>query len=119
VVTISSSDTEEALELWSLSPACVPHSRLFEPSSSSGSDLFIDWPEANDMVVSVYVAMTVDALSSHTSAVNARMVNESPELIARLHNSLDHGRHHHEGQAENSPKVLMLHARDLKDSRDL
>jgi hypothetical protein len=71
------------------------------------------------MVVSVYVAMTVDALSSHTSAVNARLVNESPELIARLHNSLDHGRHHHEGLTENSPEVLMLRTGDLRESRDM
>jgi hypothetical protein len=56
VVTLSSSDTEEALELLSLSPACGRHSQLFEPSLSFGSDLFQDWLEANDMVVSVAVS---------------------------------------------------------------
>jgi hypothetical protein len=71
MVTLSSRDTKEALELLPLSPACGPHSRLFEPSSNSGSDLFKDWPEANDMAVSVYVALTMDASSSRTSATNA------------------------------------------------
>jgi hypothetical protein len=71
MVTLSSSDTEAALELLCLSPTYSPHSRLSEPSSSSGSDLFEDWPEANDMVVSLYVALTADASSSRTSAVSA------------------------------------------------
>jgi hypothetical protein len=42
MVTLASSDTEEALELLSLCPACGPHSRLSEPSLSSGSNLFED-----------------------------------------------------------------------------
>jgi hypothetical protein len=71
VASLSSSDTEEALELLSLSPACGPHSPLSELPSSSGSDLFDDCPEANDMAVSVYVALTVDASSSHTSTFGA------------------------------------------------
>jgi hypothetical protein len=71
VVTLSSSDTEEALELLSLSPACGPYSRLSEPSSSSDSDLLEDWPEANDISVSVYIALITDASSSRTSAINA------------------------------------------------
>jgi hypothetical protein len=54
VATLSSSDTEEALELLCLSPPRGPHSPLSETCSSFGSDLFNDWPEANDMAVSVY-----------------------------------------------------------------
>jgi hypothetical protein len=71
VVTLSSSDTKEALELLSLNPARGPHSPLLKLRSSSGSDLFDDWPEANDMAVSIYVALTTDASSSCTSIVNA------------------------------------------------
>jgi hypothetical protein len=71
VVTLSSSDTKKALELLSLNPSCGSHSRLSKPSSSSGSDLFKDWSKANDMATSVYVALTIDASSSCTPAVNA------------------------------------------------
>jgi hypothetical protein len=71
VVTLSSSDTKEALELLSLNPARGPHSALLKLRSSSGSDLFDDWPEANDMAVSIYVALTTDASSSRASTVNA------------------------------------------------
>jgi hypothetical protein len=42
-----------------------------EPSSCSDSDFFEDWPEANDTVASVYVALTVDASSSHASTIDA------------------------------------------------
>jgi hypothetical protein len=55
--------------LLSLSPAHGPHSPLSKFHSSCGSNLFDDWPEANDMAASVYVALTVDALSSHASTV--------------------------------------------------
>jgi hypothetical protein len=55
----------------SLSPAHGPPSRPSDPCSSSGSDLFEDWPKANDMVVSVYVALTAYASSSHTSMTTA------------------------------------------------
>jgi hypothetical protein len=76
VVTISSSDTEEALELLSLSPCCnlasqVAGGNVREPSSSSSSHLFEDWPEANDMAVSVYVMLTVEVLSSLVSTTAA------------------------------------------------
>jgi hypothetical protein len=71
VVTLSSSDIEEVLELLSLSPTCGPHSRLSEPSSSSNIDFFEDWPEANDMALSVYIALTAYASSSRTLVVNA------------------------------------------------
>jgi hypothetical protein len=71
VVTLTSSDTEEALELLHLSPTHGPHSPLSELRSSSSSRLFDDWPEANNMVVSVFVALTTDALSSHASMASA------------------------------------------------
>jgi hypothetical protein len=71
VVTLSSSDTEEALELLSLSRSHGPPSRPSDHCSSSGNDLFEDWPEANDMAISVYVALTVDALSSRASTATA------------------------------------------------
>jgi hypothetical protein len=51
MVNLSSSDTEEALELMSLSPARGCHSPILNLRSSFGSELFEDWPEANDMVV--------------------------------------------------------------------
>jgi hypothetical protein len=56
VVSLSSSDTKEALEFLSLRTAHGLSSRLSKgdvqkPSSSSSSDLFEDWPEANDMAV--------------------------------------------------------------------
>jgi hypothetical protein len=69
VVTLSSSD--EALELLFLSPTHVSVSHVVEPSSNSDSDLFEDWPEANDTTTSVYVALTMDVLSSHSSTINA------------------------------------------------
>jgi hypothetical protein len=71
VVTLSSSDNEEALELLSLSPVRGPHSPPSELRSSSSRDLFDDWLEANDMAASVYVALTADALSSRMPMVSA------------------------------------------------
>jgi hypothetical protein len=71
VVTLSSNYTEEAIELLYLSPARGPHSQLSELRSRSGSDLFDDWPKANDMVTSVYVVLTAYALSSRVSIVSA------------------------------------------------
>jgi hypothetical protein len=71
MVDLSSSDTEEVLELLSLSPACGYHSPLSNLRSSSDSDLFEDWPEANDMAASVYVALIADALSSRVSTADS------------------------------------------------
>jgi hypothetical protein len=71
VVSLLSSDTEEALELLSLSPVHDPDSPLLELHSSFGSDLYDDWPESNDMAASVHVALTADALSFHMSTVSA------------------------------------------------
>jgi hypothetical protein len=89
VVTLSSSDTEEALELLSLSPNCGVSSQPSrgdgqEPSSSSdvGSDLFEDWLEGNDMATSIYVAFTTEALSSH-----APMANTSHKRKSRAQSS--------------------------------
>jgi hypothetical protein len=71
VVPLLSSDTEEELELLFLSPPRGPASHVSEPFSSSGSDQFDDWPEANDTTASVYVALTTYVLSSHISIVNS------------------------------------------------
>jgi hypothetical protein len=71
MVTLSSSTNEEALELLFLSPGHDTVSRVSKPSSCSGSDFFEDWPEGNDMAASVYIALTVDALSSHALTANA------------------------------------------------
>jgi hypothetical protein len=71
VASLSCSDTEEELELLPLSPAHGLHSPLSGLHSSSGSDLFDDWPGANDMVASVYVALSADASSSHASMASA------------------------------------------------
>jgi hypothetical protein len=57
--------------LLSLSPTRGPHSPLSEPHSSSDSDLFDDWPEANDIDASVYIALTTYASSSHVSTTGA------------------------------------------------
>jgi hypothetical protein len=72
VVTLSSSDTEEALDFLSIGLVRGLSSRLSEgdtrePSLSSSSDLFEDWPKANDMAASVYVALTVKGSSSRAS----------------------------------------------------
>jgi hypothetical protein len=71
VVTLSSSSTEEALELLFSSPPHDPISHVSKPSCSFGSDQFDDWPKANDTAASVFVALTVDALSSCISTINA------------------------------------------------
>jgi hypothetical protein len=70
VVTLSSSDTEENLEQLFPSLPRDSVSHALEPFSYCYSDQFKDWLEANDMAVSVYVALTIDASSSRTSTVN-------------------------------------------------
>jgi hypothetical protein len=70
MVNPSSSDTEEALDLVFLSPTHCPCSPASNLLSGSNSDVFKDWPEANNMVVSVYVALTADALSSRASTTD-------------------------------------------------
>jgi hypothetical protein len=76
MVTLSSSDTKDALELLSLSPAHDLSSRLSrgdapKPTSSSDNDLFEDWPEANVMAANIYVALTTETSSSRASVANA------------------------------------------------
>jgi hypothetical protein len=71
MVDLSSSDTEEALKLLPLSPTRGCHFALSNPRSSSDSELFEDWPMVNDMATSVYVALTIDASSSHASTPNS------------------------------------------------
>jgi hypothetical protein len=44
---------------------------VHEPSSCSSNDLFEDWPEANDMAVSVYVTLTVEALGALVPTTDA------------------------------------------------
>jgi hypothetical protein len=66
MIDLSSSDTKEALELLSLSPARGCHSPLLNLWSSFDSDLFEDWPKAG-MAASVYVALTTYASSSRAS----------------------------------------------------
>jgi hypothetical protein len=70
VVNLSSSDTEEALNLLFLSPAHGCHSPASNPRSGFDSDEFEDWPKVNYMTARVYVALTADALSSHASTVD-------------------------------------------------
>jgi hypothetical protein len=68
---LSSSDTEEALELLPLSPTHGYHSPLLNLRSSSDSELFKDWPEANDMATCVYVALNADASISCASTADS------------------------------------------------
>jgi hypothetical protein len=67
VVDLSSSHIEALLDSLFVSPAC--DSPVSHPRTGSDGDLFEDWPEANDMVASVYVALSVDASSSHVPTV--------------------------------------------------
>jgi hypothetical protein len=66
-VNVSSSDTEDALELLSLESGreisswpLVDDARELSLGSSAGSECFEDWPEANDIVASVYAALTAE-----------------------------------------------------------
>jgi hypothetical protein len=71
VVALSSSDTEEALELLFPSPPRGPVSHVLEPSSGFSNDQFKDWLRASDATIRLYVALTTDVLRSRTSPVNA------------------------------------------------
>jgi hypothetical protein len=53
----------------SLSPTHHPCSQSSSRCSDSDSDMFEDWPEANNMVSNVYVSLTTDASSYHVSTV--------------------------------------------------
>jgi hypothetical protein len=117
VVTLSSSDTEETLELLSLSPSHGPPSRPSDPCSSSGNDLFKDWPEANDMAISVYVALTADALSSRASTATAHLMDESLVLVAHLRDRLAHRRLRCDGPISENSKTWELRTGGLKGLR--
>jgi hypothetical protein len=72
IVNVSSSDTDEALELLTLasghsysSQVALNNSQVASSESSTGSEWFEDWPEANDVAASIYVALTTDPLPSH------------------------------------------------------
>jgi hypothetical protein len=68
VVDLSSSDTKALLDTLFMSPACG--SPVSHPCMVSGCNSFEDWPESNDMAVSVYAAaLSVDASSSHAPTV--------------------------------------------------
>jgi hypothetical protein len=99
VVTLLSSDIEEALELLSLSPTHGSPSRPSDPYSSSGSDLFKDWPGANDMAASVYIALSADALSSRASTTTA------PHDGQESHAGSSHGRFYCDGPMGESSKT--------------
>jgi hypothetical protein len=71
MVDLSTSDTEEALKFLPLSAACGYHSSPSNLRSSTVSELFKDWTEANDMATSVYVTLTADALSSRASTADS------------------------------------------------
>jgi hypothetical protein len=114
VATLSSSDTEEASELLSLSPAHGPHSPFSELLSSSGGDLFDDWPEANDMAMSVYVALAADALSSHTSMVGACVALKNPMLMTHLLGSPVHELVHLKNHGCGSLRLLVLRGGNIR-----
>jgi hypothetical protein len=71
VIDLSSSDTEEALDLLYLCPAHGPHYPLSNFHSSFDSDLFEEWLEANDVPLSVYVVLTAYASISRASTVDS------------------------------------------------
>jgi hypothetical protein len=68
-VYVSSSDTEDLLNLLFLSPACDSPSA--HRRASSDTDSFKSCTEVNDMAMSVYVALSADALSSHKPTIDA------------------------------------------------
>jgi hypothetical protein len=68
VLDLSSSDTGALLDSLFMSPACGY--LVSRPHTSSDCDSFEYWLESNDMFVSVYVALSVDASSFHTPMVS-------------------------------------------------
>jgi hypothetical protein len=71
VANVSSSDTDEALELLTLescrdySPrSALNDAHVASSESSTGSEWFKDWPEANIKVANVYVALTTESSPS-------------------------------------------------------
>jgi hypothetical protein len=71
-MNVSSSDKKAALELHFLesghevsSRPLLDDARELLLSLSVGCEWFEDWPKANDMAASIYVALTVEPSSSH------------------------------------------------------
>jgi hypothetical protein len=88
VVDLSSSDTEALLDSLFVSTTCdSPSSR---PCARSDGDSFKDWPKANDMAASVYVALSADASISRMPTVNASVMAESLVLLTHLFESFGH-----------------------------
>jgi hypothetical protein len=116
VVTLSS-DTKEALKLLSLSPVYGTPSQLSEPSLTSGCDLFKYWPEANDMTMGVYIALTADASSSHASIVSAPCGDREYHVGDCLPSDLAHGRRRRDVPTGENLGVLVLHAGGLRERR--
>jgi hypothetical protein len=89
VVNVSLSDTDEALELLTLesghdySPRfALNDAHVASSKSSTGNEWFKDWPEANDMAASVYVALTAEPLPSrpdHGEASHRSLSHSHPE----------------------------------------
>jgi hypothetical protein len=78
MVDLSSSNTEEAIELLSLSPARGYPSLLSNLRSSSNSDLFEDWPEANNMAASV---CCIDCRCFEFPCINSQFPMRWPKLL--------------------------------------
>jgi hypothetical protein len=99
VVTVSLSDTEEALELLSLGLDCVISSRpsvndarRLSSSLSAGSEWFEDWPMVNDEPTSVYIASTTEPSSSQQVQVETsdRSRGQSRALAPKVESTLVH-----------------------------
>jgi hypothetical protein len=78
----------------SLSPARGWHPPILNLQSSSDSELLEDWPEANDMVASIYVALTTDASSSCALTASSLRAAENLMLASHLLDDLVHERLH-------------------------
>jgi hypothetical protein len=87
-VDVSSSGTEDLLNLLFLSPAC--DSPFVHYRASSDTDSFESWLEANDMAASVYVALSVDASSSRKPAIDAPCDTHKSHFHVKLHRLTHH-----------------------------
>jgi hypothetical protein len=84
--------------------------------SSFDSDVFDDWPKANDMAASVYVVLTVDALSSHVSMVdNLRCL--CLVQVARLADGLVCERLHQKSLGDGKLRCLVLYEENRRKQR--
>jgi hypothetical protein len=88
-----------------------------EPSSSSSSDLFNDWPKANDMAANAYVALIAEGLSSYPRP-KPRTVDENLVLRAPSPDNLIHKRSCLEHPISKGLKALVCPARDPKRQRN-